>query len=346
MDRFSINPRGEVEYGADTGPSGVHEAIIAGDLEKAINLSKGTGDRELVGVRGEPQNLTIPIPKVLSKGHPIRKRLKFKGLDISIESPAGAMRHGTSEDGTKWSSLIHFDYGYIKGTMAPDGDHVDCFIGPHKDCSHVYVIHQRHLGTGKFDEDKCMLGWLNQADALRDYLKNYNRSDQVMGITKMTMEEFKKKLPGTNDKPMMIKAKVKAHTRRMKSGKVVQVREHEDIRKRGDDQRDKIVGAIRRQIGQGTFAMLGARNLFDGTDQQGNHYLQFKIGTNPSEITHIKVTLNKSDTYDIDYGKLLRNLDYKIIDSSSGILGTNIVSDLGRRTGLATTLGPKEKRKK
>lgn len=139
-------------------------------------------------------------------GHPIRKRLKFQGLNISIENPAGTLRSGKDKDGKKWRALLHFDYGYIRGTKGFDGDLLDCFIGANKDSDKVFVIHQKDLKTGKFDEDKVMLGWLNKTEAVRDYLKNYNRTDMYSGVSVMGMDEFKKKAYATAKKPMMIKA--------------------------------------------------------------------------------------------------------------------------------------------
>jgi len=149
-------------------------------------------------------------------------------MDISIENPAGTIRSGTAEDGKEWRSLLHFDYGYIRGTIGNDGDHVDCFIGANKDSQKVYVIHQKNVKTGKFDEDKVMLGWLTQTQAIKDYLLNYDRSDMFSSCTPMSIDDFKVK--GFTKKPGMIKAHVKAHTRKTKSGKIANVRSHEDSR--------------------------------------------------------------------------------------------------------------------
>jgi len=167
-------------------------------------------------------------------------------MRISIENPAGSYREGTDSDGKKWRSLLHYDYGYIRGTSGVDKDHVDCFLGPNqRDSQDIFIIHQKDVKTGKYDEDKVMIGWLTQTEAVRDYLKNYDRRDMYLGCTKMGIDEFKLKCPRTNDKarkitsdtPMhggdkkgMVKAKVRAHVRRTKSGKVVPVREHTDIR--------------------------------------------------------------------------------------------------------------------
>ncbi len=230
---------GDVSYGIPRkGVPDVHNLIVAGQLEKALSaVSKGTGDRILDGVRETVRPRKVPIPKPLLKsktwsGHPIRKRLTFNGLRISVENPSGTYRTGKDPDGNEWRSLLHFDYGYIRGTTGVDKDHVDCFIGPEPNSKTVYVIHQKDVQTGKYDEDKCMLGWSSRKQAIRDYLKNYDRKDMFMSCTTMPFDQFKKKVLATEHRPRMIKAKIKTHLRRTKSGKVATVREHTDIRQK------------------------------------------------------------------------------------------------------------------
>lgn len=152
----------------------------------------------------------FPVKKVKKSmtwsGHMIRKRLKFQGMNISIETPAGYLRTGKDPDGKKWRAMLHFDYGYIRGTKGVDGDHVDCFIGVYYKSDKVFVIHQKNIKTGKYDEDKIMLGWKTKTQAIHDYLLNYNRKDMYMGVTEMTMDKFKKKAYATAKNPKMIKA--------------------------------------------------------------------------------------------------------------------------------------------
>ena len=68
--------------------------------------------------------------------------LALHGLDISIETPRGSMRSGKSPDGKEWSMEMPWDYGYIRRTKGKDGDHVDVFIGAHKDSEVVFVVDQ------------------------------------------------------------------------------------------------------------------------------------------------------------------------------------------------------------
>jgi hypothetical protein len=73
-----------------------------------------------------------------AKGH-----VKFQGMDIAIENPAGSVRSGKDEDGKAWENTLQHHYGYIKGSTAKDGDQVDVFIKPGAQTARMaYVIDQ------------------------------------------------------------------------------------------------------------------------------------------------------------------------------------------------------------
>lgn len=59
-------------------------------------------------------------------GHKLQGRTKLYGMDISIENKKGSYRSGVDSDGHKWKTLMHYDYGYIRGTVGVDKDHLDC----------------------------------------------------------------------------------------------------------------------------------------------------------------------------------------------------------------------------
>lgn len=191
---------------------------------------------------------SLPIP-VLTRDHePTEGQIKagnyrkpkrrFAGLDVSIENPAGSYRRGQDRAGKTWETRMLYDYGYIRGTLGVDGDHVDCYLGPNEDAPMAYIVHQRRYGDWeKFDEDKCMLGFDSQEDAVAAYLKHYDDPRFLGPVTAMPMDEFRAKVLATKEAPQMIKAiplilkaHVKQHTRTLQSGKVVVVREHDDKR--------------------------------------------------------------------------------------------------------------------
>ena len=124
-------------------------------------------------------------------GHKLQGRTKLYGMDISIENKKGSYRSGTDKDGHKWKTLMHYDYGYIRGTVGTDKDHLDCYVGPDKKANKVYVVHQNDPATHKYDEDKCMLCFASAEDAKKAYMKQYDRPGFYGSMTTMTIEQFK-----------------------------------------------------------------------------------------------------------------------------------------------------------
>ena len=148
------------------------------DLRKTILL-----DREIDRKRYE-KSLTY-------SGHKLQGRTRLYGMDISIENKKGSYRSGVDKDGHKWKVLMHNDYGYIRGTVGRDKDHLDTYVGPDKEAQKVYVIHQNDPVTHKYDEDKCMLCFSSAADAKAAYMKQYDRPGFYGSMTTMTIEQFK-----------------------------------------------------------------------------------------------------------------------------------------------------------
>jgi len=136
----------------------------------------------------------------------LHDKYDFQGLKISIENRAGSIRQGVDKDGKPWKVKMTHDYGYIRKTKGVDGDHVDCFIGPDKDAKNVYIIHRIDPDTGKYDEDKCMLGFSNGKDAKSTFLANYDRPGNFGSMDEMSLDKFKEKVLATKDKPMKLAA--------------------------------------------------------------------------------------------------------------------------------------------
>lgn len=117
------------------------------------------------------------------KGH-----IRIRGLQISIENPAGSKRR------PEWPTLTA-DYGYIRGTRAGDGDQLDVFVVPGTSPAYrgpVFVVNQVDR-DGKFDEPKVILGEMTADAARRRYLSNFTPGWQVGPITMFpTIEGFKR----------------------------------------------------------------------------------------------------------------------------------------------------------
>lgn len=132
------------------------------------------------------------------KGH-----IRINGFDISIENPKGSMRSGVDKDGNEWSQEMKADYGYIKGTVGKDKDHIDVFLGDNLDSGKIYVIDQIDPGTKKFDEHKIMMGFDNMNQARKAYLGSYEKGWQgLRDITSVTVDELKNWIEkGSTKKP-------------------------------------------------------------------------------------------------------------------------------------------------
>jgi len=68
-----------------------------------------------------------PSSDQIKAGNYKKKHLKRDGMDISIEVEKGENREGIDKNGKKWSTTMTYDYGYIKGTVSSDKEHVVCF---------------------------------------------------------------------------------------------------------------------------------------------------------------------------------------------------------------------------
>jgi len=121
------------------------------------------------------------------KGH-----VRIHGLDISIETPRGHKRK------KKWPKLPAH-YGYFKGSVGADGDHVDVFVGP-KPATEVAFVANMKGKDGKFDEHKVMLGFRSIDKARSCLSEAYGEADHRIGrLTPLTIPQLKEwlSLPAT-----------------------------------------------------------------------------------------------------------------------------------------------------
>ncbi|MFN4167645.1 MAG: hypothetical protein ACK4HD_05025, partial [Pannonibacter phragmitetus] len=141
-----------------------------------------------------PSNdLPEPTPAQKEAGNYKVGRIRLSGLDISIENPAGSVRSGTDADGETWSITMQSHYGYLRGTIGRDGDHIDVFVKPgleNIDGLPVVVVDQV-APDGSFDEHKVMLGFPSQEAAEAAYLANYTRGWKLGPVSVTTLDRFK-----------------------------------------------------------------------------------------------------------------------------------------------------------
>lgn len=140
------------------------------------------------------EQLRKSLAAILVKAR-LHYRTEFQGLPISIENRKGSVRKWydpmKKESG---ETKMKYPYGYIRLTEGSDGDHVDCYIGPHSDCEKVFVVHQNNPTTGEYDEDKVMLGFRTRKEAKRAYLDHYNDARFFGSMDQFNIDTFKEKV--------------------------------------------------------------------------------------------------------------------------------------------------------
>lgn len=176
-------------------------------------LSEPGGPAQVAGIdeaahaaATSPQNdLQEPTPAQQDAGNYRKGHHRIGGLDVSIENPQGSIRRSKPNAPVKWETEMQHHYGYIRGTVGQDGDHIDTFVKPGTadDFSGtVFVVDQVDPGTGKPDEHKVMLGFDTEAEARDAYLSNYQSGWKGLGaITATPMADFKTWLKGDTNKP-------------------------------------------------------------------------------------------------------------------------------------------------
>jgi hypothetical protein len=98
-----------------------------------------------------------------------------------------------------------YDYGYIKRTEGADGDHVDVCIGENKSTDQVFIIDQKNINDGSFDEHKVMLGFNTKDDAINHYERGFSDGkgrERIKSIVRLSLPEFKEWLKGDTTKPV------------------------------------------------------------------------------------------------------------------------------------------------
>ena len=114
---------------------------------------------------------------------------------FSIENPKGSKRSGISPNGEPWEITSPEHYGYIRGTVGKDKDHIDAYIGPDQESRKVFIVDQVDPDTGKFDEHKVILGADSLDKARQIYLDGFgdNSGPRRMGsIKELDIDQFKR----------------------------------------------------------------------------------------------------------------------------------------------------------
>ena len=143
----------------------------------------------------------------LRKARKLHNRIKFGGLDVSIENRKGSIRHWYDKaTNTSGTTKMLYPYGYVRGSMGNDGDHVDVFIGPNENATHAFVIDQMRSPEFKeFDEQKVMLGFDDADKAKKAYLLHFDNEKFFGSMKVMPFAEFARKVLSTSERKPLVK---------------------------------------------------------------------------------------------------------------------------------------------
>lgn len=175
---------------------GVVGPVDAQGARELLKAAPTLVDERAHAAATSPTNgLAEPTQAQKEAGNYAKGHVRVAGLDLAIENPEGSVRRGVDRDGKAWENRLASHYGYIKGTVGNDKDHVDAFVKPGTQPDYsgpVFVVDQVHPDTGRFDEHKVILGAADEAEAERMYRANYADDWQgLAAITRLPMPAFK-----------------------------------------------------------------------------------------------------------------------------------------------------------
>jgi N12 class adenine-specific DNA methylase/PAS domain-containing protein len=169
-----------------------------GDLYEVANYIDGNEQPLSAKIEAASAEVnTDPTEAQKEAGNYKKGHVQVGTFDITIEQPQGSVRKGTDADGKQWESKMNNTYGYIRGAVGVDGDHIDVFLSNDIDGWNgrkVFVVDQFNP-DGSFDEHKVMLGFNDQDEAKGDYLANYEQgweNGRRIDITGVNLEDFEK----------------------------------------------------------------------------------------------------------------------------------------------------------
>ena len=159
---------------------GTREAPVKPQTAEDVAQAANVADQDHTHAQGEAGNI--------QRGH-----IKWNGLDITIETPAGGVRKGLNpETGEPWETTHTVPYGYIRGTEGADGMHVDAYMGDHPTAPTVYVVDEKDRDTGAWRQHKAFLGFQTPKAAIDAYLgTSSKRPENLGGMRAMSVPEFK-----------------------------------------------------------------------------------------------------------------------------------------------------------
>lgn len=173
-----------------------NKSTLRGNAEKSVGGEGETSLSEQIEAASGEVN-TTPTEAQKEAGNYKKSHVQVGTFDITIEQPQGSVRKGTDADGKQWESKMNNTYGYIRGAVGVDGDHIDVFLSNDIDGwnGHKVFVVDQYNPDGTFDEHKVMLGFNDADEAKNDYLANYEKGwedGRKIDIIGVNLEDFEK----------------------------------------------------------------------------------------------------------------------------------------------------------
>lgn len=131
----------------------------------------------------------------------------YAGIPIVVEQEPGSTRKWKTPEGDSGETVMQYIYGYIPATNGADDEGIDVFVGTDPNAPMAYIINQQNPETGRYDEDKVMLGFETETAARNAYRAHYDSGEFFAGITPITIDQFKRVARSTSPKePTLFKA--------------------------------------------------------------------------------------------------------------------------------------------
>ena len=177
------------------------------DNEDLPNLGDDDPQRDTImkarsALLGRLQALDAAL--ILKGGRALHFQREVDGLTISVENRAGTYRYWTDHDGTAGKTKLPHHYGYAKGSLGVDGDHVDVYLGPlahtgRVETTDVYAITtKRKPDFVEMDEQKCMVGFPDWPTAKRAFIESYGGEERFLGqVDALAWADFKREVLAT-----------------------------------------------------------------------------------------------------------------------------------------------------
>jgi hypothetical protein len=166
---YAANLGGKVYRVLDDSPI-VKSFIIAGNrIQENADLEESSK----ASIEKEAAKAEKPAsPEQAEAGNYKKGHVSVQGLEIAIENAKGSTRSGEDKDGKPWTVTLPAHYGYIKGTVGKDKDHLDVYLGDNPGGMVAFVVNQNKL-EGGFDEHKILIGFKTKDEATQTYDKAF-----------------------------------------------------------------------------------------------------------------------------------------------------------------------------